>query len=106
MIRIFCSKSPNSANLVFKKFILFEKATNIKIKIEAYEIDCDNVNLFIKSTPNITVSKIVQYLGLPVRYSWPAYLQIADAGGFLNFDFLLDEEITSKLNNNDYNTLM
>jgi hypothetical protein len=48
----------------------------------------------------------VQHLGTPVRYGWPVYLQIADAGGFYSFDFLLDNETADGLNNEEYNVFM
>lgn len=50
--------------------------------------------------------KIVQYLGEAVRYGWPTYLEIADAGGFLTFEYLLDNEISISLNNEEYNVLV
>ena len=50
--------------------------------------------------------QIAQHFALPVRYGWPCYLQIAEAGGFLTFDFLLDGETSSKLNLKDYNVFM
>jgi len=50
--------------------------------------------------------KIAQHLGLPVRYSWPCYLLIADAGGFLTFEFLDDFETAKYLNNEDFNVFM
>jgi hypothetical protein len=50
--------------------------------------------------------KIAQYLGNSVRYSWPVYLQIADAGGFLTFEFLLDNETSIVLKNEDFNVFM
>lgn len=50
--------------------------------------------------------KIVQHLGKPTRYAWPAYIQIAEAGGFFSMDFLLDNETADKLNNEDYNVFM
>ncbi len=50
--------------------------------------------------------KIAQHFEIPTRYGWPCYLQIAEAGGFLNFDFLIENEVKSKLNNNDYNVFM
>jgi hypothetical protein len=49
--------------------------------------------------------KIAQHLGTPIRYGWPSYLQAADAGGFLNMEFLLDNE-TYLLTNEDYNVFI
>jgi putative transposase len=47
-----------------KKIIkyLFEKAKTINVVIEKYEIMPDHVHLFIKCTPQHTVSKVIQYL--------------------------------------------
>ena len=50
--------------------------------------------------------KIAQYFGREIRYGWPAYLQIADAGGFLTFDFFLDGETASLLSYREYNVFM
>jgi hypothetical protein len=50
--------------------------------------------------------KIAQHFGTSIRYGWPAYLQIADAGGFLNFDFLLDGEAETTLQLDTYNVFM
>ncbi len=50
--------------------------------------------------------KIVQHLGIATRYGWPCYLQIAEAGGFLTFEFLLDNEVEAELNNKDFNIFM
>lgn len=47
--------------------------------------------------------KIAQHFGKAVRYSWPSYLQIAEAGGFLTYEYLFDNETENKLNNKDYN---
>jgi len=48
----------------------------------------------------LTEPKIVQHLGKPIRYGWPTYLQIADAGGFLTFEgliFQIQQHITNNL---------
>jgi len=50
--------------------------------------------------------KITQHLGDSVRYSWPCYLQIADACGFFTFEFLLDFETSEFLNNENFNVFM
>ena len=50
--------------------------------------------------------KIAQHLGDSVRYSWPCYLQIADACGFFTFEFLIDFETSEFLNNEDFNVFM
>ncbi len=50
--------------------------------------------------------KIAQHFGTSIRYGWPVYLQIADAGGFLSFDFFLDGEIETLLQLDTYNVFM
>ena len=57
--------------------------------MEKINIECDK----------LIEPKIVQNLGKSVRYGWPTYLEIADSGGFYNFDFLLDNEAFQHLNN-------
>ncbi len=47
--------------------------------------------------------KIAQHFEKPVRYGWPSYLQMADAGGFLNYELLIEGETEKVLNNEDYN---
>ena len=47
--------------------------------------------------------KIAQHFEKPIRYGWPSYLQIADAGGFLNYELLIEGETEKVLNNEDYN---
>ncbi|MCX6665103.1 MAG: hypothetical protein NT038_03435 [Euryarchaeota archaeon] len=64
------------------------------------------VNPLTISAYPLTEPKIVQHLGVPTRYSWPCYLQIAEAGGFLTMEFLLDNETSVQLNNNDFNVFM
>ncbi|MFH1014254.1 MAG: hypothetical protein V1769_07115, partial [Thermoplasmatota archaeon] len=50
--------------------------------------------------------RIAQFFGTSTRYGWPVYLQIADAGGFLNFDFFLDNDIKTLLRSDSYNVFM
>ena len=50
--------------------------------------------------------RIAQHLGKPTRYAWPCYLQIAEDGGFLTMEFLLDTETSTFLNTNDFNVFM
>jgi hypothetical protein len=50
--------------------------------------------------------RIAQHFGISTRYGWPVYLQIADAGGFLTFDFFLDGETELLLNSDTYNVFM
>ena len=79
-----------------------ELNANNQIKNKAYilmekkDIECDK----------IIEPKIIQYFGISVRYGWPTYLEIADSGGFYNYDFLLDNEAYQYLNNNDYNVFI
>jgi len=78
------------------------------------EIDDDvlNVEVYMILEPldidayKLVEPRIAQHLGTPTRYSWPCFLQIADAGGFFNMEFLLDDETASCLNNNDFNVFM
>jgi len=72
-----------------------EKMFNIEayILMEKLEI---NVSKLIEP-------KLVQYLGENVRYGWPTYLEMADVGGFLNYEFLFDGEAHLHLNNDDFN---
>jgi len=64
------------------------------------------VNPLTTSAYPLNEPKIVQHLGVPTRYGWPCYLQIAEAGGFLTMEFLLDNETSLQLNNNDFNVFM
>ena len=61
--------------------------------MEKIDIECDK----------LIEPAIVQHFGKSVRYGWPTYLEIANSGGFYNFDFLLDNEAFQHLNNNNYN---
>jgi hypothetical protein len=72
-----------------------DKMFNIEayILMEKLEINVNRLN----------EPKIVQYLGENVRYGWPTYLEMADAGGFLNYEFLVDGEAHYYLNNDDFN---
>ncbi len=58
------------------------------------------------NTLKLVEPKIAQHFDIPIRYGWPCYLQIAESGGFLNFDFLLENEVLSELNNDKYNVFM
>lgn len=44
------------------KILLFEKATQIDIKIKAYEIMDYHIHLFIKGDTTMAISKIIQFL--------------------------------------------
>ena len=78
------------------------------------EIENDDLQIeiyFLMETLNISgyqlsEPKIAQHFGTPIRYGWPAYLQIVEAGGFFSIDLLLDNETADQLNNNDYNVFM
>lgn len=71
-------------------------------KNEAYilleEINVDSLKL--------VEPKIAQHFGLAVRYGWPSYLEIVNAGGFLTIEFLLDSETHHVLNNEDFNVFI
>ena len=80
------SSEISNDNLTISAYILLEE---IKIKVM-----------------KLVEPKIAQHFDIPTRYGWPCYLQIAEAGGFLNFDFLIENEVPSKLNNDNYNVFM
>jgi hypothetical protein len=54
----------------------------------------------------LTETKIAQHFEKPVRYGWPSYLKMAEAGGFFNYEYLLDGETEKLLNNKDFNVLI
>ena len=64
------------------------------------------MSLFSFDGYRLVEPKIVQHLGIPIRYGYPIYLQVAEAGGFFSMEFLLDNETAGYLNNDDYNVLM
>ena len=72
------------------------------LKIDVYKL-MEPLNI---SGYKLIEPKIVQHLGIATRYGWPCYMQIAEAGGFLTFEFLLDNETVKELNNNDFNIFM
>jgi len=80
------SSEISNDNLTISAYILLEE---IKIKVM-----------------KLVEPKIAQHFDIPTRYGWPCYLQIAESGGFLNFDFLIENEVPSKLNNDNYNVFM
>jgi hypothetical protein len=51
-------------------------------------------------------TKIVQHLGGSIRYGWPTYLEIADAGGFFTYECMLNNEASLYLDNDDCNILI
>lgn len=72
------------------------------IKVKSYLI----MELSLFDGYKLKEVKIAQHLGIATRYSWPCYLLIADAGGFLTFEFIDDFETSSVLNNDDFNVFM
>ena len=80
------SSEINDDNLIISSYILLEEI-NLKVL-------------------KLVEPKIAQHFDIPTRYGWPCYLQIAESGGFLNFDFLIENEVSSELNNNNYNVFM
>ena len=56
---------------------LLFKANELKIKIDKYEIMEDHIHLFIKCSPNHTISKIIMHLkgysSFLLRYRYPKY---------------------------------
>ena len=74
---------------------------NISSEIDNNSMNIDAFILTEKielNTLKLTEPKIAQHFDIPVRYGWPCYLQIAESGGFLNFDFLLENEVFDELN--------
>lgn len=76
-----------------------ELEKNCLIKNEAYILQ-EKLNI---KTDKLAEPKIVQHLGKATRYSWPTYLLQADDGGFLTFEYLLNDETSEQLNNEDFN---
>ena len=71
----------------------------------------ENEVYFLEEEININCSKLVepkiaQHFEKPVRYGWPSYLKMAEAGGFLNYEYLLDGETKKILNNQNFNVLI
>jgi hypothetical protein len=71
---------------------------SIEIYILTERIELNTLKLF--------ETKIAQHFDIPIRYGWPCYLQIAESGGFLEFDFLIENEVLSDLNLDKYNVFM
>lgn len=71
-------------------------------QIEMYQLMCVlTIEAYALIEP-----KIAQHFGTPVRYGWPFYLQIAEAGGFLTMEFLLENETVECLTTDDFNVFM
>ena len=70
-----------------------------KFNIEAYIL----MEKLEVNVSKLIEPKIIQYLGENVRYGWPTYLEMAEVGGFLNYEFLDDGESHQYLNNEDFN---
>jgi len=82
---------------------------NISSEIDNHSMNIEAFILIEKidlNTLKLTEPKIAQHFDIPVRYGWPCYLQIAESGGFLNFDFLLENEVLTELNSDKYNVFM
>lgn len=75
---------------------------NNTMKIDTYIL----TEIIEINTLKLTEPKIAQHFDIPVRYGWPCYLQIAESGGFLNFDFLIENEVLTELNGDKYNVFM
>ena len=75
---------------------------DVFLKTELYKL-MSPVSL---ETYKLVEPKIAQHFGTPTRYGWPTYIHIAEAGGFLNMEFLLDDETANYLNNNDFNVFI
>lgn len=87
--------------------VLYDYNTTSEIDINPLPVECYQV-LEARECTALTLlePKIAQYLGTATRWGWPCYLQIADAGGFLTMEFLLENETSTSLNNDDFNVLM
>jgi len=72
------------------------------LKIEVYKI----LEKFEVQAYKLKEVKIAQHFGNNIRYTWPCYLQIAEAGGFFDIELLLDSEASIYLNNQDFNVFM
>lgn len=57
-------------------------------------------------TDKLIEPKIIQFLGSTIRYSWPVYLEHADDGGFLTFEYLIENEAEKLLCNKDFNVFI
>jgi len=56
------------------------------LKTEIYKL----INpLYLDAYP-LVEPKIAQHFGTPTRYGWPTFLYVAESGGFLDMEFLLD----------------
>jgi hypothetical protein len=68
-------------------------------RIEVYKLMTPiNLDSYI-----LNETKIIQHLGVANRYGWPAYLLMAESGGFFTTEFMLDGEAEQMLNNKDFN---
>jgi len=87
--------------------VLYDYNTTSEIDTTSLPVECYQVLEARELTAHTLLEpKIAQYLGTATRWGWPCYLQIADAGGFLTMEFLLENEISTSLNNDDFNVLM
>jgi len=87
--------------------ILYDYNTTSEIDTNSMSVECYQVLEARELTAHTLLEpKIVQYLGTATRWGWPCYLQIADAGGFLTMEFLLEHELSTSLNNDKFNVLM
>ena len=72
------------------------------LKTEIYKL----INPLSLDAYPLVEPKIAQHFGIPTRYGWPTFLFVAESGGFLDMEFLLDNETELYLNNNDFNVFL
>lgn len=89
------------SSIVFE-YCIDSELNDWKVPLEGYFL----LEPIFLNSYKLVEPKIAQYFGKEIRYGWPAYLQIADEGGFLTFDFFLDGETSSLLSPQDYNVFM
>lgn len=77
---------------------IYDNSSNVEIFYLMEKIELNALKL--------VEPRIAQHYDIPIRYGWPCYLQIAESGGFLNFDFLIEDEVLTELVNDRYNVFM
>jgi len=115
-----------TAELVYKKgtFIIpfsrenFKDAITISIILDYNQThELENQNLIknevylLEEEINVNCSKLIepkiaQHFEKSIRYGWPSYLQIAEVGGFLTYELLIEGETEKVLNNEDFNVFI
>jgi len=87
--------------------VIFDYNISSEIDDENMKIDAYILTEIIGlNTLKLKQPKIAQHYDTAIRYGWPCYLQIAESGGFLDFDFLIENEVTTELDKDKYNIFM